>query len=515
MGLQVPGLIIFNGGLSQTFTSGGTISNVVNFTVNSGTTLQMAAATTVISGNGDFTLSSGATLGVTSSAGITTGGAIGNIQVTGTRTYSTGANYIYNGITNQAVGNGLTQNTPANIEINNSGNTVSLVTATNLTGDLTITAGTLDTNGQTVTFSGAGAQVIGGSVASQSFDVIIVNKAGGAVSTAGSISTINAGDFTQTLGDFNAPGTLTLSGNLNLTAGTFTAGASTNIAGNFTSTGTFNNNGGIVTFNGGAAQAIAAETYYDLIMSGAGQKNASGGITVSGDLTNGAVFNLGTNALNVTGTINNTGGELQFSGIANGLAASSGTVTYNGGSQTIATGTYNNLTINQSTGLATLGGSSTVNGTLTLTAGNVNLNSNALTLGSSATAIAGGPFSSAKMIIASGGSEIRKSFSSAGGPFLFPVGENSGTTEYSPVSITVNAGTFGTPYVGVTVVDAKHPDNASATNFLSRYWNIYQLWNYRYINYGNITCLLILMVPRVVLALLRLMDLLTNRPIHG
>lgn len=134
------GLIVFNKSGTQTYTSGGTVSNTINFTVNSGSTLQMAAASTTVTGGGSFTLSSGATLGIRSADGITTSGATGNIQVTGTRTYTTGANYIYNGSINQAVGNGLTQNTPANLTIANTGGSVTLSTAATVTGVLTLTS---------------------------------------------------------------------------------------------------------------------------------------------------------------------------------------------------------------------------------------------------------------------------------------------------------------------------------------------------------------------------------------
>jgi hypothetical protein len=70
------GLIVFNNAGTQTFTSGGSITNNVNITINSGTTLQTAAAGTVIGGN-DLTLSPGATLGIRSTAGITSAGATG------------------------------------------------------------------------------------------------------------------------------------------------------------------------------------------------------------------------------------------------------------------------------------------------------------------------------------------------------------------------------------------------------------------------------------------------------
>ncbi len=76
---------------TYTFTDSGT--------VNMGTKL--------IKGGGNFTLISGGTLGIGSVDGITSSGATGNVQVTGTRTFSTGGNYTYNGSSAQVTGNGL------------------------------------------------------------------------------------------------------------------------------------------------------------------------------------------------------------------------------------------------------------------------------------------------------------------------------------------------------------------------------------------------------------------------
>ena len=329
------GNIVFNGTGTQTYTSGGTVSNTINFTVNDGATLQMAADATTVTGGGSFTLSSGATLGVTSSAGITTSGATGNIQVTGTRTYTSGANYIYNGGANQVTGNGLTQNTPANLTIDNP-NTVTLSAATTISGNMLISQGTLSTSGSnfdmsvagnwtnnggtftpgssTVTFTG-NSSAINGTASTQSFNNIIVNKtAGQTLSVGGSTATLNVGGtFTETLGNFTAPATMSVTGALTLTIGTFTAGANLNVLGDWTNNGgTFTPGSGTVTFN-----------------------NTSAGQTINGSAT----------------------------------------------SQT-----FNNLAVAKSSATLTIGGSTAnaiVGGTMTMTSGNIDCGANTLVLGTS------------------------------------------------------------------------------------------------------------------------------------
>ena len=134
--------INFNGTTKQTYISGGTVNNTVNFIVSDGAYLQMAAADTKITGEGGFTLSSEATLGITSTAGITSSGPNGNIQVTGTRTYDIGAKYIYNGTSSQNTGNGFIG--ANNLTIENSAG-VTLSNAVPVSGTLSLTNGILTT----------------------------------------------------------------------------------------------------------------------------------------------------------------------------------------------------------------------------------------------------------------------------------------------------------------------------------------------------------------------------------
>jgi len=88
-----------NGTLVGTTTVYGTL-NVLN-----GGTLTTACQT--LTGPGNFNLQTGGTLAICNTAGITTTGATGAVQLTGTRTYASDANYIYNGTSAQVTGTGL------------------------------------------------------------------------------------------------------------------------------------------------------------------------------------------------------------------------------------------------------------------------------------------------------------------------------------------------------------------------------------------------------------------------
>ena len=109
-----------------------------------------------VSGAGNFTLQTGGWLGIGSAAGITSSGLTGNIHVSGTRSYNTGATYeYYEGLTPQATGNFLTTTTSAlyptqvtNLIINKTSgaNVVALTNTTDVLTNLTLTKGVLQTS---------------------------------------------------------------------------------------------------------------------------------------------------------------------------------------------------------------------------------------------------------------------------------------------------------------------------------------------------------------------------------
>ena len=131
--------------------------------------------------------------------------------------------------------------------------------------------------------------------------------------------------------------------------------------------------------------------------------------------------------------------------------------------------TYNTLEVQSGTTM-TLGSNISLSGTLSLS-GLLVLGNNNLTL-SSSSVISGTP-SANNMIVATGTGEIRKTFTGTGS-FTFPVGDNTGTTEYSPVTLNFTSGGFSSAYAGVKVSNTKHGSNISQTDYLNRYWSVSQ-----------------------------------------
>ena len=235
----ISGSVVFNGTAVQTYTSGGQVIGVVNFSVNSGSTLQMASGTTVIGGTGSFTLPAGATLGITSPDGIAAAGeAAGNIQ-TAVRSFDPAAHYIYNGSINQVSGSGLPALPSDRITVANTGtagnNIVTLSNSCSL-----LPAATLEvTDG-------------------------IFDDGGILTASAGSIITV-ADDAALRIGGTNT---------LPVAAATVNLGPSSTVEYN------------------GEIQSVASFTYGNLVLSGSGMKTIHPGsaVTVTGDLTTGNIL---------------------------------------------------------------------------------------------------------------------------------------------------------------------------------------------------------------------------------
>ncbi|RTQ49590.1 T9SS type A sorting domain-containing protein [Hymenobacter gummosus] len=103
----------------------------------------------IISGPGSFTLQDGAALGICSPDGLSSSGATGSVQVTGTRSFNPGATYIYNSQTTaQVTGPGL----PTQVRNLTTGSqALTLSQALAVKEELTLNNGNLNTNGQPLT----------------------------------------------------------------------------------------------------------------------------------------------------------------------------------------------------------------------------------------------------------------------------------------------------------------------------------------------------------------------------
>jgi len=224
------------------------------------------------------------------------------------------------------------------------------------------------------------------------------------------------------------------------------------IGGTFTKTGSFvtgavhsavaytGTNQTVVTPNG------AGLAYHDLILSGTGTIIPTS-LNVRGDLT-------------LNQSVNFAGTTVSLIGVNDEYQYIKGTVSPQ----------FNNLVVNKPSGDVILQSDVTVGGQLTLTQGLMILGEKNLILG---TAPVAGSFSETAMIVADGTGVVRRPYTQTGS-YLFPIGEMTGDTRYSPITVNITSGTFNNAFVDVNVRDAVHPDNYSVGSKLSRYWNVQQ-----------------------------------------
>lgn len=385
--------------------------------------------------------------------------------------------------------------------------------STSVQGDLTLLGGKLD--------QGATNQdiAINGDVDISSGAILELSTSTGDLTVGGDWS--NVGTFTHNGsyvyldgGGQSVSGTTTFQNLYHDSGGTKSYGTSSiTIEGSFfANAGSMQADTSTFVFTGTGASIGGGSTkrFYDLVINlGANVTNTSGNIEINRDFTNNGSFTqsvsrmttfetAGAHALSGTGSTQF--GDVDIPGVADvdanmhdfsvvgdftitgTFTGDSSTVTFNGSSaQTVGgsgTAVFNNLTLNNSSGLTLDGsGDHSLEGTLTLTDGRFDLADHHLTLGDAAS-VAGSPDAS-KMVVAtctgtSGEGELRKKFASASS-FTFPIGDDDGTAEYSPVDLTFNSGTFDPDaYVSVCVVNAKQPNNNSSTDYLNRYWTIEQ-----------------------------------------
>ena len=213
------------------------------------------------------------------------------------------------------------------------------------------------------------------------------------------------------------------------------------------------NSGAKIIINSGAYLKISgSDAHYTNETKGTshGRINLDGIIEIEGNWFNNATSGY------VLDDYLDSDGEIVFRGLTN--------QTIGGSSATY----FESLELDNTNGLS-LSSSIEINNNLTLTNGVIILNNSNLTIGTSG--FISGTFGPAQMIITNGTGTLRKNFSSAGS-FLFPIGDNTSEAEYSPVDINLTSGDLSAAWIGAKVTDAKHPNDNSANEYLTRYWTL-------------------------------------------
>lgn len=142
------GVINFTGsGTIQNFRSARTITRYVDYNVLSGAVVD--SDTNIFTGWGNFNLNSGGGFRMGHPNGITNSTMTGNVQVSGSRSYSTGADYTYMGAAMQNSGDGL-PGTVRDLTLNNSNN-CNLTNSSSVSRTIYFQAGLWITTGDTLT----------------------------------------------------------------------------------------------------------------------------------------------------------------------------------------------------------------------------------------------------------------------------------------------------------------------------------------------------------------------------
>lgn len=322
-------------------------------------------------GSGALTLNSGSTIKINDAGGLNaTSTSAGLVRASGTRTFSGGANYVFNSSSAQAIGDAL----DATVATGKTGPITGTITNanSNATSGLTLNAGT------TITINTPGAFNIGVTATSSS------------ILTAPATSVINGTGTVNMFGNGATNGSTLITANASGVNGTF---ATTN-----TSLSNGANNNTNFTFNGAVAQttgALLPAIINNLVLSNSFAGSvATPSVILSSSIT-------------VNGTTTFGGGGSGLIGLV-GIGASNtltlnGSVVYTNGSKLVGTttsnliiggsgaipattlfastgGLLNNFTMNRTGVTVTIGQPLTVSGTYSATAGVIAMSNNTLTL---------------------------------------------------------------------------------------------------------------------------------------
>jgi hypothetical protein len=392
-----------------------------------------------------------------------------------------------------------------NLTINGTGNLIVANTATaTLVNSLTVAGNTTISSGSLIGVGSSSGTTVQGNFTTNDLTISgtgIMNL-DAASNTANSAVTVN-GNMSVTSSTANA---------VNFGSGTNTAANVINLKNNLTKSGsgtfgcsgTFNATSGFVFNKGSGTQTLdysgAAMTSSNFtVASGStlqllsnltlGSNATASSVTVAGILDcQGFVISIGNAAnafaLQATGSLqtsHTSGVSSAISGFTNANTswAAGATFVFTGTAQSAGMSGYANISSASLYTVTWLGNTSlTLDKSLSLNvfnftnSGLVNMGNFNISLPSSAGALTGSGFGVSKMFVTNGTGILSRAVLVAGTglPFTWPIGESTGTTEYSPVTIAsiASAGINGS--IGFRVIDGVQPNMSPATSYISRYW---------------------------------------------
>ena len=113
----------------------------------------------------------------------------------------------------------------------------------------------------------------------------------------------------------------------------------------------------------------------------------------------------------------------------------------------------------------------TVNNELNMLNGIIDITDKLFIIGEDA--VLSGNFSNNCMIVKNESGVFQRNVSS-NNLYLFPVGNISGTSDYSPAEIEITNATYDNASINIAVTNSKFSENTSVNNYLNRYWEINQ-----------------------------------------
>jgi hypothetical protein len=515
-GTSAASAVVINGG---TYNNGGGTTTIGNSLTTTSTNALTVSSGTLTNSSGTINVVNTGT--TASSAVLISGGTynnsggtmnIGNasttVAATGALTISSGTLTNSSGTITIAALNTTTSSTVVNITgsgtLTNSGGTLNVGPTNGGNQSLTLGGGTLTINNGTVAVNGTVALTTGvfnmsngnlnidansgvtGSSAGAGADILGINSSVTGTVNGGTIlinDPLFAGTTGRALAYTGTTASRSWDGNtVQFGGATGNASTSTNGFNVDTSVSSVNLQLGNVIANGGAVTGTRRFV--------SGSVTAANGFDIGGNLTINASSEVRTIAagtvLRIKGNIVNNGTLTDITGIA--FNQRSGTISSNTSAQTVSgSGTFRNLTASPTAKFTNLTfdntlaapaaavtfsiGDVTATGTVTLTNGIIDIgNNNSFNFVGTASSVA----RTSGYVLIQGTGQMKKDLATGASSFTFHVGENTGTTEYSPYSLSFSANSLART-IGVRPVDANHPnlnDVDTQTDYISRYWQL-------------------------------------------